>query len=77
MDCKVAALNVSPLDTHKYPPEVEWKIDQSNKSDLINLAQVCNDDAQITGVIIQHEYGIFGGKDGEYILDFVKRLKNK
>lgn len=75
MDCKVAALNVSPLDTHKYPPEVEWKIDQSNKSDLINLAQTCNDDAQITGVIIQHEYGIFGGSEGNSLLSFMSNCE--
>lgn len=75
VDYKVAALNLSPLDTYKYPPEVEWKIDQNSKKDHINLAKVLNEDVHVTGVIIQHEYGIFGGEDGEILLTFMKNCK--
>ena len=75
VDCKVAALNVSPLDSYKYPPEVAWQIDQNSKEDHLELAKTLNDDAHITGVIIQHEYGIFGGKDGEILLSFMKNCK--
>jgi len=63
--CKVAAMNLSPLDTYKYPAEVEWEIDQNSNKDYLKLAQVINDDVNISGVILQHEYGIFGGVDGE------------
>lgn len=75
VDCKVAALDLSPLDTYKYPPEVEWNIDQNSKTDHKNLAKIINDDLRITGVIVQHEYGIFGGRDGEILLSFMKRCK--
>ncbi len=75
LDCKVAALNLSPLDTYKYPPEVEWKIDQNSKLDHINLAKDINKDVNITGVIIQHEYGIFGGLEGEILLSFMRNCK--
>lgn len=75
VDCKVAALNLSPLDTYKYPPEVEWKIDQNSKKDHVNLAKILNEDVHVTGVIIQHEYGIFGGEDGEILLNFMKNCK--
>jgi glycosyltransferase involved in cell wall biosynthesis len=75
VECKVAALNLSPLDTYKYPGEVEWQIDQNSKEDFINLAKTINNEVRITGVIIQHEYGIFGGKDGEILLTFMKKCK--
>lgn len=75
MDCKVAALNLSPLDIYKYSPEVEWEIDQENIKEYQNLAETINNDQNISGVIIQHEYGIFGGSDGEKILHFMEKCK--
>jgi len=73
--CKVAALNLSSVDTYKYPSEVKWKIDQNSKEDYQNLAKTVNDDVNISGVIIQHEYGIFGGVEGENILYFMENCK--
>jgi len=73
--CKVAALNVSPLDTYTYQSEVEWQIDQNSKTDYLNLARDVNADINISGVILQHEYGIFGGVDGERILNFMNYCK--
>ena len=72
---KVAAFNLSPLDTYKYPREVVWKIDENSKNDYLNLAKAVNDDISISGVILQHEYGIFGGIDGEKILFFMQNCK--
>lgn len=74
-NCKVAALNLSPLDTYKYPEEVAWEIDQNSKSDHQNLAEIFNKDDTITDVIVQHEYGIFGGIEGEILLSFMESCK--
>ncbi len=71
---KVAAVNLSPLDTYKYPKEVEWEIDENSKRDYLNLAKTINDD-NISGVILQHEYGIFGGIEGRKILFFMENCK--
>lgn len=73
--CKIAAFNLSPLDTYKYPSEVHWEIDQDSKKDYVNLAKEINQDIKISGVILQHEYGIFGGIDGENILLFMRNCK--
>ncbi len=73
--CKVAAFNLTSLDTHNYPPEVEWQIDQNNKKAHYNLAKAINHNTHISGVIIQHEYGIFGGKEGINILNFMQSCK--
>ncbi len=69
--CKVAAFNFSPLDTYVYPEEVAWEIDQNNKTEHVALAKLCNDSPGVSGVIMQHEYGIYGGVDGEHILSFM------
>ncbi|MFA6602202.1 MAG: glycosyltransferase [Candidatus Shapirobacteria bacterium] len=71
--CKVAAMNVSPLDKHVYPPVVKWEIDQNNKKQHIDLAKTINSDPLYLGVILEHEYGIYGGPEGENILYFIER----
>lgn len=70
--CKVAAINFSPLDNYIYPPEVGWQISQDDKRGYINLARKLNNSRLVSGVILQHEYGIWGGEEGENILSFVK-----
>ena len=72
---QVAAFNLSPLDTYTYPREVKWEIDQNSKNDYEKLALNINKDPEISGVIIQHEYGIFGGPFGEKILHFMRVCK--
>jgi len=75
ISCKVAALNHSPLDTYVYPAEVCWQINQNNKNEYSDFANELSLDDQISGVIIQHEYGIFGGEEGENILSFIENCK--
>lgn len=70
--CKVAAINLSPLDTHLYPAEVAWELAQNNQAEYQALAQTFNQDPLIRGIIIQHEYGIYGGVDGQFLLDFMQ-----
>lgn len=71
-DCKVVAMNLTSLDAYAYPPEVEWTIDQDDKEEYLALARKFNNDPQISGIILQHEYGIFGGIDGKNILYFIE-----
>lgn len=73
--CKVAAFNLTPLDTYKYPKEVKWEIDENSKSAHLKLVKIVNDKSHIKGVILQHEYGIFGGVEGEKILYFMQNCK--
>lgn len=73
--CKVAAFNLTPLDTYKYPKVVEWEINQNSKEEYIRLAKVINKSQKIKGVILQHEYGIFGGVEGDKILHFMQECK--
>ncbi|MCX6730776.1 MAG: glycosyltransferase [Candidatus Roizmanbacteria bacterium] len=71
----MAAFNLTPLDTYKYPKEVEWEIDQNSKKAYIKLAKIVNEDVNISAAIVQHEYGIFGGTEGNKILYFMQQCK--
>lgn len=59
---------------YAYPWEVKFRIDQQAKADYAAASSYINkSSAEI--VCIQHEYGIFGGKDGAMVIDFMKQLK--
>ncbi|MFQ3549437.1 MAG: glycosyltransferase family 4 protein [Armatimonadota bacterium] len=53
---------------------VKFKIVKENKESFIEAARFIND-SSIDVVSIQHEYGIYGGPDGEYLIDFMEAIK--
>jgi glycosyltransferase involved in cell wall biosynthesis len=56
-----------------YPIEVQHKIRRDARADYIRVARTLNEsDARV--VSVQHEYGIWGGIDGEFVLDFIAAL---
>ena len=56
-----------------YPLEVTHKIRRDVRDDYYRVARALNEsDARV--VSVQHEYGIWGGNDGEFVLDFVAAL---
>ncbi|NLB88718.1 MAG: glycosyltransferase, partial [Syntrophomonadaceae bacterium] len=59
---------------YEYPVEVKFNLKQTKADDYKHAAQYINDCEDIDAVIIQHEYGIFGGKNGKYVLDFARKL---
>jgi glycosyltransferase involved in cell wall biosynthesis len=62
------------IDSYDYPNEVRYQINQHRVGDYITAADILNNE-QIDAAIIQHEYGIFGGRDGAHVLSFAKRLR--
>lgn len=70
--CKVCAMNISTFDTYEYPPEVEWQMDQTSKKEHEAFARKLNNNGLIAGVMLQHEYGIYGGEYGQNILYFMR-----
>ncbi len=57
-----------------YPEQVEFEIEQDEVTSYINAAGFINR-SQFDAVILQHEFGIFGGRDGKHIIQLLKRLK--
>jgi len=71
---KITAINDS-TNFYNYKKNVLFQIDQTNREDYINLAHKINIDPKITLVHLQHEFGIYGGSAGRYIVDFLNRLE--
>ena len=69
----VVALNDNNL-TYDYPEEVKLTIRQEHQEDYLKAVKFIN----LNGTnlcILQHEFGIFGGQSGVYILPLLHRLK--
>jgi len=60
--------------THEHPERVRFQIRRGVKDDYARAADFVNC-SDIRMVSIQHEYGIFGGTDGAYILAFLAELR--
>jgi glycosyltransferase involved in cell wall biosynthesis len=59
---------------YEYPHEVQYEIRHGVKGDYARAAEFINY-SDVRLVSIQHEYGIFGGDDGSYILDLLGALR--
>jgi glycosyltransferase involved in cell wall biosynthesis len=69
----VIALNENSA-SHRYDERVKWQIRQDNEEDYIKVAEEVNS-SDIDVVNIQHEFGIFGGEWGSYVLSFLETLE--
>jgi glycosyltransferase involved in cell wall biosynthesis len=61
--------------TYDYPAEVVCEILQDVRKDYAKAARQINRSTEVDLVIVQHEYGIFGGADGSYVLEFTDSLE--
>jgi glycosyltransferase involved in cell wall biosynthesis len=69
----VTALNDRP-DGYDYPPEVVYEVNQNYLGDYRLAADYLNV-SRVDIVCIQHEYGIFGGSEGNYVLKLIAQLR--
>ncbi|AIQ15549.1 glycosyl transferase family 1 [Paenibacillus sp. FSL H7-0357] len=69
---QVIAMNNN--ETYQYSDQVMREINQDKLSDYIEAADELNkSDAHL--LVIQHEFGIYGGESGEYLLSLIERLE--
>lgn len=69
----VVALDDQP-GAYEYPEQVGYLIEQQNPDSYTAAAEWINN-SRADVVILQHEFGIFGGNDGIYILRLLNNLK--
>ena len=62
------------LEKFLYPQEVNFEIRQQRREDYLEAAEFLNI-SQADVISLQHEFGIFGGNDGDYILHVLNNLK--
>ena len=73
IDCSIVAIDDRP-EGYDYPPAVRFQIRQDRLNEYDLAADFLNlRDPDI--VCLQHEYGIFGGKQGGFIVELVEDLK--
>src|ERR1700761_8568859 len=71
----VVALNDSEdLHEYEYPEEVKYIIRQNHQKDYIRAANYINT-SSVDACIMEHEFGIYGGESGIYILPLINRLE--
>jgi glycosyltransferase involved in cell wall biosynthesis/CBS domain-containing protein len=59
---------------YDYPSTVKLQIEREDPESYIDAANKINE-SSIDAVNIQHEYGLFGGVWGDYLIDFMETLK--
>lgn len=70
----IVAMNESDsLDEHEYPDEVKFVIRQQNREDYLAAAEFINN-SNVDTCMIQHEFGIYGGTSGIYLLALINKL---
>jgi len=70
----VAMTDSEDLSTYEYPKEVQYVIRQENQNDYIRAADYINT-SLTDACILEHEFGIYGGESGVYILPLIARLQ--
>ena len=69
----VVAIN-DGQSSYMYPNRVRFEISEDDLASYREAAEFLNAE-NVDLVCLQHEYGIFGGKSGNYILELLKLLK--
>jgi glycosyltransferase involved in cell wall biosynthesis len=69
----VVAIN-DGQSSYLYPERVRFEINEGDLASYREAAEFLNAE-NVDLVCLQHEYGIFGGKSGNYIIELLKHLK--
>ncbi|MCH3963179.1 MAG: glycosyltransferase family 4 protein [Clostridium sp.] len=59
--------------SYNYGHDVLCSIDQFKKNNYKKISENINN-SDVDLVVIEHEYGIYGGNTGDYVLDFIENL---
>lgn len=73
VDCFVLAMN-DPGSHHDYPPRVRFQIEEGELASYRRAADFLNVNP-VDVVSVQHEFGIFGGKAGSFLLSLLRELR--
>jgi glycosyltransferase involved in cell wall biosynthesis len=74
IDCGIVAMN-DRREGYDYPDAVKFQVGQDQLNEYRHAADFLN--LRNPGAIcLQHEYGIFGGQCGSFVLELVKNLKS-
>jgi glycosyltransferase involved in cell wall biosynthesis len=69
--CEICEL----VDHSKAKPTQAFTLNTKNKEEYAKVAEEINNDKSVKLVHIQHEFGLFGGNYGDFLLDFLNVIK--
>ncbi|MCK8600471.1 glycosyltransferase family 4 protein [Desulfoferrobacter suflitae] len=72
-ECWAVVMNDTP-EGYAYPPRVRFELNQKSLSDYRLAADFLNM-SQVDAVCLQHEFGIFGGEQGAYVIELLGALR--
>ena len=72
-ESKIIAL-IRPEDKIDHPPEVKFKINQDEIDSYIKAAHYINK-SRADIVVLEHEFGLYGGEFGKYIIKLIELIK--
>ncbi|TKJ16988.1 hypothetical protein CEE44_00430 [Candidatus Woesearchaeota archaeon B3_Woes] len=73
---KIIAINDNSTNIYNYnKKKVIMQINEDDIEKYINMAKEINQSKKIKIVNIQHEFGLFGGDDGNYLIPFLETLE--
>ncbi len=70
----IAINDSEELQTYDYPEHIKYVIRQNYQKDYIQAANFINT-SDVQAVVMEHEFGIYGGESGIYILPMLHRLE--
>lgn len=71
INCEICEL----VDQPKAKPTQAFTLNTKDKAEYAKVAEQINNDTSVKLVHIQHEFGLFGGSYGDYLLDFLNVIK--
>ncbi|MFN2461509.1 MAG: glycosyltransferase family 4 protein [Candidatus Velthaea sp.] len=71
---EIIAIDEPGAENRSYPPEVLARLIQTDRSSYADIAHIVNAHP-CDAVNIQHEYGLFGGDDGDWIVDLISTVR--
>jgi glycosyltransferase involved in cell wall biosynthesis len=74
LSAPVIAIDEPGADVRRYPAEVVGRIAEDRRESYTAAAEFVNA-FPVELVNIQHEYGLFGGERGEWLVDFLRALE--
>ncbi len=62
-------------DQMEYPQQVKYFLNTWEREDYGRLAESINLDRDVRAIYLQHEFGLYGGELGNYLIDLLEKLK--
>ena len=72
---EITALNDDPATIYNYNQKVSNQITANDIENYVSLAEKINRRDDVKAINIQHEFGIFGGTWGDYLIPFLQVIK--